>query len=247
MTDHDPRLYGARIADDYDALYDGVLDTQGAVRCLGDLAGAGPVLEFGIGTGRLALPLVERGLVVHGVESSPDMVEQLRAKPGGDLLEVAQGDFTDVRVPGTFSLVVLAFNTIFALPSQDAQVACFHNAAAHLGPGGRFVVEAWVPDPSRFVRGSAVLVRHVAPDHVSLDVATIDPVAQRMHTTQVSLRGGEVRLYPANHRYAWPSELDLMARLAGLDLEHRWSGWDRSPFTDTSDGHVSVYRRSLGG
>ncbi len=244
MADYDPTVYGAKIADDYDRLYDGLLDTDEAVACLAELAGGGPVLELGIGTGRLALPLAARGLTVRGVESSPAMVDQLRARPGGADIDVFVGDFADVAVPGPFALVVLALNTIFALPSQDAQVACFVNAASHLGPGGRFVIEAWVPDPSRFVGGSAVTVRRLRADHVSLDVAQLDPVSQRMTTTQVSLRDGEVRLYPANHRYAWPAEFDLMARLAGLALEHRWGGWDRRPFTDVSAAHVSVYRRT---
>ena len=242
MSDYDPTAYGAKIADEYDRLYEGMLDTDAAVACMADLAAGGPVLELGIGTGRLAIPLVERGLRVDGVESSPAMVDQLRARPGGDGIDVVIGDFADVTVPGSFRLVVLALNTIFALPSQDAQVACFANAASHLEPGGRFVVEAWVPDPSRFVGGSAVTVRRLRDDHVSLDVAHLDPVAQRMTTTQVSLRDGEVRLYPANHRYAWPSEFDLMARLAGLTLEQRWGGWDRRPFTDASSTHVSLYR-----
>jgi SAM-dependent methyltransferase len=244
MTGYDPTAYGARIADDYDRLYDGMLDTDAAVDCLAQLAGEGPVLELGVGTGRLALPLAERGLSVHGVESSPAMIDQLRSRPGGAAIDVVLGDFAEVRVPGPFTLVVLALNTIFALPSQDAQVACFENAASHLRPGGRFVVEAWVPDPTRFVGGAAVTVRRLQDDHVSLDVARLDPVGQRMETTQVSLRDGDVRLYPANHRYAWPSEIDLMARLAGLALESRWSGWDRSPFTEASASHVSVYRRS---
>ncbi|MGI9021915.1 MAG: class I SAM-dependent DNA methyltransferase [Acidimicrobiales bacterium] len=243
MSDYDPQAYGASIADDYDRLYDGILDTDGAVACLAELAGEGPVLELGIGTGRLALPLAERGLTVRGVESSPAMVDQLRTRPGGAEIEVVIGDFADVQVPGPFSLVVLALNTIFALPSQHAQVECFANAASHLAPGGRFVIEAWVPDPSRFVGGSAISVRRLRADHVSLDVAQLDPVGQRMTTTQVSLRDGEVRLYPANHRYAWPAEFDLMGRLAGLVLEQRWGGWERRPFTDVSAAHVSVYRR----
>ena len=243
MADYDPTTYGARIAADYDRLYDGLLETDQAVACLTELAADGPVLELGIGTGRLALPLAARGLRVQGVESSPAMVDQLRQRPGGGDIDVVIGDFADVQVPGPFALVVLALNTIFALPSQDAQVACFVNAASHLGAGGRFVIEAWVPDLSPFVKGSAVTVRRLRDDHVSLDVAQLDPVTQRMTTTQVSLRDGEVRLYPANHRYAWPSELDLMARLAGLGLEQRWGGWDRRPFTDVSTAHVSVYRR----
>lgn len=241
---HDPTAYGASIADEYDALYEGVLDTDVAVACLADLARGGPVLELGIGTGRLALPLVALGLRVHGVEASPVMVERLRAKPGGVDLPVTEGDFTDVTVPGPFSLVVLAFNTIYALPTEDAQVACFANAARHLGPGGRFVVDAWVPDPGRFVEGGSVSLRHVTADRLSVDTARIDVDAQRMETVQVVFGGGgRTRLFPANHRYAGPPELDLMARSAGLRREHRWAGWDRRPFDARSRAHVSVYRK----
>ncbi len=245
MSDrYDPTAYGASIAEEYDGLWEGLVDTDAAVVCLADLAGDGPVLELGVGTGRLALPLAARGLAVHGVDASEDMLAQLRAKPGGDALPVTVGDFADVEVPGRFSLVVLALNTIFALPTQDAQVACFQNAARHLVPGGRFVIETWVPDLNRFsASGSAVGVRRLTPTAVSLDVAELDPVEQRMRTTQVSLRDGHLRLHPANHRYAWPAELDLMARLAGMGREHRWADWARSPFTAWSLTHVSVYRR----
>ncbi|MDQ1438976.1 MAG: hypothetical protein QOK43_2605 [Acidimicrobiaceae bacterium] len=243
---HDPTAYGARIADDYDRLYTDTLDTEGAVALLAELAGAGPVLEWGVGTGRLAVPLAQRGLAVHGLDSSPDMLDRLHTKPGGERVRTSQGDFECAHVDGgPFALAVLAFNTVFALPSQDAQVRCFQNTARHLAPGGRFVVEAWVPQPERFdAKGEAVLLRHLSEDHVSLDVARIDPVTQRMQTTQVSLSDGQVRLHPANHRYAWPAELDLMARLAGMALEHRWADWRKAPFTEASAGHVSVYRLS---
>lgn len=244
MADYDPTAYGKRIADEYDALYDRVPETEEAVATLAELSKGGPVLELGIGTGRLALPLVARGVPVHGVDSSPDMVARLQAKPGGGDIPVTIDDFARVSVPepGKFSLVVLAFNTIFALPSQQAQVACFANAARHVAPGGRFVVEGWVPDLARFRSGSAVTVRALRDDLVSLDVATLDPVNQRMNTTQVRMRDGDLRLYPANHRYAWPSELDLMGQLAGLDLEQRWGSWSKLPFTAESTRHVSVYR-----
>lgn len=241
---HDPTAYGESTAADYDDLYEGVLDTATAVGCLASLAGGGPILELGIGTGRLALPLVARGFTVHGVEASPAMVDLLRAKPGGTDLPVTVGDFTDVVVPGeAFSLVVLTFNTIYALPTEDAQVACFATAARHLRRGGRFVVEAWVPDPGRFVDGAAVNVRSVAPERLSLDTALIDPGPQHMETVQVVLDEGRVRLFPANHRYASPAELDLMARMAGMGREHRWAGWDRSPYQAGGRAHVSVYRR----
>ena len=240
---HDPTAYGASIADEYDTLYEGVLDTEVAVDRLAELAGAGPILELGIGTGRLALPLAARGVAVHGVEASPAMVERLRAKPAGADIPVTLGDFTDVTVPGRFSLVVLAFNTVFALPSEDAQVACFHAAARHLGPGGRFVVEAWVLDPGRFVDGTAVGVRLLTADRLSLDTARLHPGGERVETVQVVFGDGAVRLFPANHTYVGPRELDLMARSAGLRREHRWAGWDGRPFDVGSRAHVSVYRK----
>lgn len=246
MHDHDAERYGAHIAGDYDGLYEPVLDTEGAVACLADLAGGGAVLELGVGTGRLAVPLARRGLAVHGVDSSSAMVEQLRAKPGGDQVEVTLGDFGDVRLGRRFSLAVLAFNTVFALPSQDAQVAVFENVARHLVPGGRFVVEAWVPDLTRFHRNQAVWARSTGGAGVSLEVAWLEPVAQVMRTTQVRLDDGGVQLFPANHRYAWPAELDLMARLANLVPEHRWATWRRDPFVADSPDHVSVYRNPAG-
>lgn len=240
---HDPTAYGASIAEEYDALYEAVMDTEVAVDRLADLAAGGPVLELGIGTGRLALPLAARGLLVHGVEASPAMVERLRTKPGGAGIPVTLGDFTDVQVPGPFSLVVLAFNTIFALPSEDAQAACFHTAARHLRPGGRFVVEAWVLDHGRFVDRSAVSVRHLTADRLSLDTARIDAGGERMETVQVVFSDGGVRLFPANHTYVGPRELDLMARSAGLRREQRWAGWDRRPYEVGSKAHVTVYRK----
>lgn len=246
MTDrptHDPEAYGRAIAADYDALYDDTLETDAAVDCLGGLADGGPVLELGIGTGRLALPLVERGLAVHGVDSSPEMVALLRAKPGGADLPVVVSDFADVHLEERFALVVLAFNTIFALPTQEAQVSCFVTAAEHLRPGGRFVIEAFVPDPTRFSQGRMVRPYAIGSDHVILEVGEIDAAAQRMTTTKVRLGAGGIRLYPANHRYAWPAELDLMARLAGLRMAQRWAGWARAPFTGGSDHHVTVYER----
>jgi SAM-dependent methyltransferase len=242
---HDPTAYGASIADEYDALYEGVMDTRVAVDRLAQLAAGGPVLELGIGTGRLALPLVARGLDVHGVEASPAMVERLRTKPGGAEIPVVLGDFTDVNVPvpGAFSLVVLAFNTIFALPSEDAQLACFRTAARHLRPGGRFVLEAWVLEPGRFVDHARVSVRHVTADRLSLDTAVVEGGGERMQTVQVVFGDEGVRLFPANHTYAGPRELDLMAKAAGLEREDRWAGWDRRPFDVASKGHVSVYRK----
>lgn len=243
---HDPTAYGASIADEYDTLYEGVMDTQVAVDRLAQLAAGGPVLELGIGTGRLALPLAARGLEIHGVEASPAMVERLRTKPGGADIPVVLGDFTDVSVPRSFSLVVLAFNTIFALPGEDAQLACFRTAARHLRPGGRFVVEAWVLEPGRFVDRARVSVRHLTADRLSLDTALVEGGGERMQTVQVVFGEQGPRLFPANHTYAGPRELDLMARAAGFEREERWAGWDRRPFDLASRGHVTVYRRPEG-
>ncbi|GAA3744210.1 SAM-dependent methyltransferase [Spinactinospora alkalitolerans] len=240
--DFDPSAYGSRIADVYDATVRD-LPTAAAVQRLAELAGDGPVLEFGIGTGRLALPLLQRGLRVAGIEGSPDMVAQLRAKPGGEGVPVTVGDFARTRVEGRFTLVVLALNTVFALPSQEAQVRCFANAAAHLRDGGRFAVEAWTPDPGAFRDGRSVRLLSVAEDEVVLEAAELFPGEQLMRTTKVRMTPRGTRLLPANHRYAWPAELDLMARLAGMELEHRWADWSGAPFTDASRDHVTVYRR----
>ena len=243
MAEHDPTADGRRIADEYDEHSDDDLDTDGAVVRLAELAGSGPVLELGVGTGRLALPLAARGLEVHGIDSSEAMLDRLRSKPGADRLTLSTGDLLATDVGGPFTLAVLAFNRIFSHPDQDAQVRCFEAAGRRLVAGGRFVVEAWVPRLERFTTGSAVSVRILREDRVSLDIARIDPVTQRMETTQVSLTDGNVRLYPANHRYAWPSELDLMARLGGMELESRDEDWRRAPFTAHSTSHVSVYRK----
>ncbi len=242
-TEHDPEAYGRSIGEEYDALYEDVLDTESQVALLADLAEEGPVLEMGIGTGRLALPLAARGLDVAGIEASQVMVERLRAKAGGERIPVVVGDFAEAQVPGPFALVVLAFNTIFALPDQEAQVRCFANAASHLAPDGLFVVEAEIPDLVQFRHGPSLRPRPVGGDRVALVIAEHDQVRQHIETTQVHLSPSGVRLHPVNHRYAWPSELDLMARLAGLRLRARWRGWSGEPFTAASKQHVSIYDR----
>ncbi len=244
MADFDPTAYGASgIADEYDDLYAEHWETDVTVECLAELANGGPVLELGIGTGRLALPLVERGLEVHGVDASDEMVSKLREKPGGDRIPVVVADFAKADAGRDFALVFLAVNTIFALPDQQAQVDCFRNAARHLAPSGRFVVEAWVPDVGDFRHNRVVRPRITRPERISIETAELDPVEQMMRTTQAIFSNGSVRLYPANHRYAWPAELDLMAQVANLHKEERWADWRRSPFTADSRAHVSVYRR----
>lgn len=243
MNDFDPTVYGSSgIADEYDTLYEHAWETEEAVERILALARGGRVLELGIGTGRLALPLVAAGVEVHGVDASPEMVSKLRQKPGGDQIPVHLGDFAEVDAGGGFALVVLAVNTIFALPDQDAQVACFANAARHLAPEGAFVVEAWVPDIAAFHNHQLVRSRVTEATLMSVESVVHDPAKQMMRTTQAVFSDGGVRLYPANHRYAWPSELDLMARMAGLIKEERWQDWSGAPFVADSRTHVSVYR-----
>jgi SAM-dependent methyltransferase len=207
---------------------------------LASLAGAGPVLELAIGTGRIALPLAARGLQVHGIELSAAMVERLRAKPGGDRIGVTIGDMVTTRVPGTFSLVYLVFNTIGNLTTQDAQVDCFANAAAHLAPGGRFIVEVGVPDLRRLPPGQNAVPFDVGASHLGVDVYD-DLVSQSFSSHHVTFRDGKPEYDVVPFRYVWPAELDLMARLAGLQLEERWADWNREPFTGDSRSHVSVW------
>jgi SAM-dependent methyltransferase len=212
---------------------------QPAVEFLAGLAGSGRALELGVGTGRIALPLAERGVPVAGIDSSEPMLARLRAKPGADRIEAVVGDMAATRVDGEFSLVYLVFNTIFNLTTQDGQVACFENAASHLGRGGRFVIEARVPELQRLPLGQTVLPWRADPTGLSFYV--YDVVTQRLSGQHYHMEGDRLQPSPIEMRYAWPSELDLMARLAGLRLEHRWGGWSREPFTALSPSHVSVY------
>jgi SAM-dependent methyltransferase len=245
MDGYGPSTYGDRWADIYDEWTDRRIgaSTQATIAGLTDLAGAGRVLELAIGTGRIALGLAERGLEVHGIDASEAMVAQLRDKPGGDRIPVTIGDFADVDVAGRFDLVFVAFNTFFALTTQDEQVRCFDNVARHLTDDGVFVIEAFVPDLARFEGGQTVRALRVTSELVDLEASTHDAAAQTVTTQHVLLTEEGLRLQPVHLRYAWPSELDLMARLAGLALRDRWAGWDRSTFASTSGAHVSVYGR----
>ena len=240
MKGYEARTYGDLIADVYDELYR-ELDPTPAVEALVALAGGGSALELAIGTGRIALPLAERGVEVHGIDVSEAMVERLRAKPGGDRIPITIGDFADVGVEGRFSLVFIAFNTFFALTSQREQVRCFANVATRLAEGGVFTLELFVPDIARFRGHQSVSAPRVELDTVMLDVARHDPVTQRIDAQLVAITPAGVRLQPIFIRYAWPAELDLMARLAGFRLRDRWADWDGSPFTADSRKHVSVY------
>jgi SAM-dependent methyltransferase len=240
---YDAAAYGDRIADAYDALPTHPVDADAAVTCLARLAATGPALELGIGTGRLALPLLRRGVAVSGIDASKAMVAKLRAKPGGDQVPVTIGDFADVPVDGDgrFSLIFVAYSTFFALPDAGTQRRCFERVAGRLKAGGRFVIEAFVPDPGRFVRDQHIEVRHVGTDSAVLSVSRHDGAAQRVDSLLVRLADNDVRTWPVRLRYSYPGELDLMAELAGLRLEHRWGGWEGEPFTGDSVKHISVY------
>lgn len=210
------------------------------VDLLAELADGGRALEFAIGTGRIALPLQARGVDVHGIEISEPMAAVLRAKPGGDRIGVTIGDMTTTRVEGDFSLVYLVYNTITNLLEQDEQVECFVNAASHLGPGGAFVIETGVPRLRRLGVGERFLPFDVGDRHVGVD--EFDVVNQRLTSHHYWVRHGEAARFSSTHRYAWPAEYDLMARIAGLEPAGRWGGWRREPFTAESTTHVSVWR-----
>jgi hypothetical protein len=244
MNAYDVTTYGERMAEVYDQWPGVPQNTDAVVACLTRLAGRGPLLELGIGTGRLALPLAQGGFIVHGIDASPAMVAHLRAKPGGEHIPVTIGNFADMAVEGRFTLIFVVFNTFFGLLSQEDQVRCFLGVAQHLTEDGVFVLEAFVPDLTRYDRGQRVEARQVETDRVHLHASVHDPVHQRVMSQQVVLTEQGIRLYPVQTRYAWPSELDLMARLAGLQLRHRWAGWAQEPFTATSGNHVSVYARA---
>jgi SAM-dependent methyltransferase len=209
-----------------------------------ELAEGGPVLEFAIGTGRVAIPLAARGAEVAGIELSADMLAELRAKPEAATISAVEGDMATTRVEGEFSLVYLVFNTISNLTTQDEQVACFENASRHLRPGGRFVIENGVPDLRRLPPGNAAVPFTVSDDHLGIDEYTDRTHRQQFRSRHLYRRpDGSFAEFSAPFRFVWPSELDLMARIAGMTLEHRWSDWNRSPFGGDSASAISVWRR----
>ncbi|HEY2278185.1 MAG TPA: class I SAM-dependent methyltransferase [Streptosporangiaceae bacterium] len=243
----DPAEYGARIADVYDEWHGQRDDVGPVVEFLATWAaqaGERPVLELGIGTGRIALPLAARGLRVDGIDASERMLAQLRGKPGGADLAVTVGDFADVPAPGgPYGLVYVVFNTFFVLLTQEAQVRCFTRVAASLVPGGAFVMEAFVPDLAAYDRGQQrVRVDGFTPDATRISATLHDRAEQRLRSRHLVLSADGVQTYPVELRYAWPSELDLMARLAGMTPAGRWEGWRGRPFTSDSASHVSVWR-----
>lgn len=240
MNFYSDETYGEHVAGVYDEWHSDF--NPHAIDALAELARGGRALELGIGTGRVALPLSAKGVEVHGVDAARSMISRLRAKPGGAQIPVTMGSFADVPVEGEFALVYIVFNTFFALSSQDEQVRCFRNVAAHLSREGCFVIEAFVPDLSRFTGGQVNWATKVTVDEVQLDVGKHDPATQKVTSQKVVITDGSVRLYPVQIRYAWPSELDLMAQLAGLRLRERWSSWQRAPFTSESMNHISIYQ-----
>jgi SAM-dependent methyltransferase len=235
--------FGERVAARYDddpVMFDSAV-VGPTVDFLAGLAGNGAALELGIGTGRIALPLAQRGVRVHGIDLSEAMVARLRAKPGAEEIGVTIGDFASTVVEGTFSLAYLVFNTIMNLTTQDEQVACFQNVAAHLEPGGCFVIEVGVPGLQRLPPGEIFQPFTVTPTRLGFD--EYDIAAQGLVSHHYSVVDGSFNLNSVPFRYVWPAELDLMARIAGLALRERWSGWLREPFTSDSTTHVSVWEK----
>lgn len=242
MTDYQDNTYGDRIAEVYDRLYSDF--DPACIDLLAELAGPGPALELGIGTGRIALPLQHRDVLLHGIDASQAMVAKLKAKPRGAEINVLISSFARFSIDRQFRLVYVVFNTIFDLLDQESQVQCFQSVSRHLCPDGHFVVEAFVPDLTRYTDFQAVRLVDLSEQAIRIDVAQLDPVAQRIESRHLLVSKDGIRTYPVKLRYAWPSELDLMARNARLRLRDRWSSWSKDPFTRDSTKHISVYARA---
>ncbi len=241
MKGFKPPTYGDVIAGTYDGLYGDVSDEQ--IDRLEELARGGRALELGVGTGRVALPLSERGVEVHGIDASEAMLKELRSKPGSDRIEAFTGDFRIIETDARYRLIYVVFNTFFAQVTQEDQLACFASVAEHLESGGVFLLEVFFPDLARFDRGQTVRATSVALDSVQLEVTKHDRARQTISNQHVVIGPDGVKLYPVVLRYAWPPELDLMALAAGMRLRERWAGWDRGPFTSGSGRHISIYGR----
>ena len=242
---HDDGYFDERVAARYDESAAEMFDpavVDPVVDLLAELAGSGRALELGIGTGRIALPLAQRGVAVHGIELSKAMAAKLRAKPGSEAIGVTIGDFSTTSVDGTFSVAYLVFNTIMNLTTQAAQVACFRNVAAHLEPGGCFVIEVGVPELQRLPPGETFQAFHVSETGWGFD--EFDVARQGLVSHHFEIVNGRAEHVSIPFRYVWPSELDLMAQLAGMRLRERWSGWKREPFTSDSRTHVSVWEKA---
>ncbi len=239
MEEYTEKTYGERIAEVYDEWYAGF--DPAAIQTLAELAQGGKALELGIGTGRVAIPLHERGVSVEGIDASEAMVAKLHAKPGGAKIQVRKGNFADVNVEGQFSLIYSVFNTFFSLLTQQEQILCFENVARHLSPQGVFAIEAFVPDMTRFTGSQAMRVVRIGDHAVLMDVSQHEQDKQLITSQHVWLTEAGTKFFPVRIRYIWPSEMDLMARLAGLQLKQRWSDWTKAEFTASSGKHISVY------
>jgi len=243
VTDESNDVWTAQVAQDYDAASAGMYDPKvlnPAVDFLARRAAGRAALEFAIGTGRVALPLSERGVAVSGIEMSQPMAAELAKKPGAESIPVVIGDMAHATAPGRFGLVYLAFNALTCLLTQDEQVQCFRNAAAHLDPGGLLVAETFVPQLQRLPPGETARPFDVSAEHLGIDV--YDPVSQRLTSFHYDVRAGQASTFQSPHRYVWPAEMDLMAQLAGMHLVERWADWSQQPFTADSDSHVSVWQ-----
>lgn len=245
MPEYDSSTYGERIAAVYDEIATPATSAEQAVEFLASVAGKRRILELGVGTGRVAIPLAARGFKVFGIDTSPKMTKRMRAKPGGEAIAVEIGDFADLKISGKFSLIYVIFNTFFMLRSQDEQIRCFSSVAKHLTDDGIFVIEAFVPDQGYFDRGQRVSASVIENDRVQLDTAMHDRAKQTTRAAHVLIAKTGIDIYPLMLRYAFPAELDLMARLGGMRLRERWAGWNREPFTADSEHHVSVYELTL--
>ncbi len=240
-TDH----FDEKIAERYDLTSASMFTAaavEPAVDFLAGLVGEGAALELGIGTGRIALPLNQRGVAVHGIDLSPSMIHKLREKPGAESLGVTVGDFATTRLDRSFDLVYLVYNTITNLTTQHEQVACFQNAASHLEPGGMFVVEVFVPTLRQLPPGETVRAFDISTDHLGFD--EYDVATQTVRSHHYFVVDGRLEIFSVPFRYVWPAELDLMARFAGMTLSGRWCDWNRGPFTGESTSHVSVWQKS---
>jgi SAM-dependent methyltransferase len=244
MDSYQENTYGERIANVYDQWYSEIDEKM--IECLSELAHGGSALELGIGTGRVALPLQKKGIKMYGIDASKAMVEKMRAKPGGEQIPLTFGSFAEIPIEQEFELIYVVFNTFYGLLSQEDQVRCFQNAASHLKTDGLFVIEVFVPDLTRFHGRQALRVGSMGDDEIRLDATRHDPLNQFISSQHIVLSEQGVRLFPVQLRYAWPSELDLMARLAGLFLRDRWADWTRSAFTADSGKHISVYQLQKG-
>jgi SAM-dependent methyltransferase len=242
IVDFGPATFGELNAEGYDEFQDPGT-TDATVKLISELVVKGSILELAIGTGRIALPLAAQGFDVKGIEGSPEMVAKLREKPGGEAIPVVIGDFGNTDLGSDFDHVCLVFNTLFNLRTQEDQVRCFQNVAACLKPGGTFLVETFVPNFNGFINNQRVQTRRLDGTSVWLEAAVHDPIRQVCDFQRIRITNGGFGLVPLPMRYAWPSEIDLMARLAAMTLKHRWGDWNRAQFTADSKFHVSVYEK----